>query len=290
MNWLSEPVFRPPAEAESLIFQIAYGCPHNTCRFCGMYKGVVYRERTSAEIFAEIDRAAADPFYRRTRRIFLADGDAMMLPFPFLEQIMRRLKEKFPLLSRITMYANGSSILKKSDEELKRLREWNLAIVYVGLESGSEALLKAVGKDDSAAHMTEAVRRIQASGVKASVMILAGVGGKTFHEEHVRDTVSVLNRMQPRILSLLRFIEVPGLRMFDGYQALSEYDSVLEIRRIIDGLRLDSTVFRANHASVPFPLEGRFPKDRANMTALLDRVLAGGGLDRTGAGRIPMYL
>ena len=123
-----------------------------------------------------------------------------------------------------------------------------------------------------------------------AVLVLGGIGGRRFRSAHVRDTIAVLNAMQPEILSLLRFIEVPGLAMYDAYEPLTEYESVSEMRDLIAALELKSTVFRANHASVPFPLEGRFPKDRETMTALLDRVLAGGALDRKGPGRVPLCL
>ena len=289
MDWLEEPLFRPPAEAESLIFQVSRGCPHNACRFCGMYKGVRYCERPLRDIFGDIDRAS-ESGWRSVRRIFLADGDAMFLPFGALCRILEYLNEKFPRLARVTMYANGSSALAKTEEALARLRKLRLAIVYMGLESGSEEVLRLVRKDDTAAHMTEAVRRLRNAGIRTSVMVLGGIGGRRFRTEHVADTIAALNAMQPEILSLLRFIEVPGLRMYDSYEPLTEYESVAEMRDLIAGLELKSTVFRANHASVPFPLEGRLPKDRERMCALLDRVLAEGSLDRKGPGHVPLFL
>lgn len=289
MDWLEEPLFRPPAEADSLIFQVSRGCPHNTCCFCGMYKTVPYRTRSLLEIFREIDRAA-EFSGTSVRRIFLADGDAMFLPFGTLCRILEYLNEKFPRLARVTMYANGSSALAKTEEALARLRKLKLAIVYMGLESGSEEVLRLVRKDDTAAHMTEAVRRLRNAGIRTSVMVLGGIGGRRHGTVHVRDTIAALNAMQPEILSLLRFIEVPGLRMYNSYEPLTEYESVAEMRDLIAGLELKSTVFRANHASVPFPLEGRLPKDRERMSALLDRVLEEGNLDRKGPGHVPLFL
>ena len=244
MDWLEEPLFRPPAEADSLIFQVSRGCPHNTCRFCGMYKGVSYHARNLDELFREIGRAA-ESSWKSARRIFLADGDAMFLPFGTLCRILEYLNEKFPHLARITMYANGSSVLAKTDEALTRLRKLKLAIVYMGLESGSEEVLSLVNKDDTAAHMIEAVHRLRSSGIHTSVMVLGGIGGRYFRAAHVRDTITVLNAMQPKILSLLRFIEVPGLTMYDSYEPLTEYESVSEMRDLIAALELKSTVFRA---------------------------------------------
>ena len=210
MDWLEEPLFRPPAEADSLIFQVSRGCPHNTCCFCGMYKGVPYRARTLSEIFREIDRAS-DSFGTSVRRVFLADGDAMFLPFGTLCRILEYLNEKFPRLARVTMYANGSSVLAKTEEAIARLRKLRLAIVYMGLESGSEEVLRQVRKDDTATHMTEAVRRLRNARIRTSVMVLGGIGGRRFRTEHVADTIAALNAMQPEILSHVRF-----LRTADG--------------------------------------------------------------------------
>lgn len=283
-----EPLFRPPAEADSLIFQAAYGCPHNCCRFCMMYKGVRYSVRDKHELFADFEEGAR--LYPEAARIFLADGDVMILPFGMLCEFLEKLNSLFPMLARVNLYANGSSILGKTEDELKELHRLKLNTVYVGLESGDEELLKLVKKGETAENMIKAVKMAQACGIRCSVMVLAGLGGREKSESHAVKTAQALNNMQPRLLSVLRFIEVPGTVMFKGYEAVSEYEAVLEIRKLIENLGLNKTVFRANHASNPVPLGGRLPQDRNKLIAELDYMLASRTLDRKGPGAVPFYL
>jgi radical SAM superfamily enzyme YgiQ (UPF0313 family) len=282
----TERLFRPPAEAYSLIFQVAYGCPHNTCRFCGMYKGVQYRVRPMNEVLAEFSEAAHR--YPQTRRIFLADGDVMLLSFEKLRMLLEELNRLFPRLARVNVYANGSSIASKSDDELTVLRRLKLNTLYVGLETGDEDLLLKVTKGETAAAMCEAVQRAQAVGFTCSVMVLLGIGGRDGSLQHADATAKILNRMQPRLLSALRLVEVPGCEMYPGYQTSTEFDAVSELIRILKGLELEKTVFRANHSSNPIPLEGRFPKDRDSLVAQLESLLP--HLDRRGPGRLPFSL
>ncbi len=282
----TERLFRPPAEAESLIFQVALGCPHNTCRFCAMYKGVPYRVRPQEDVIAEFAQAARR--YPQERRIFLADGDVMALSFDRLRTMLESLNRLFPHLARVNLYANGSSILAKSDTELETLRQLKLNTLYVGLESGDEDLLKEVDKGETAAGMCEAVQRAQAAGLKCSVMVLLGIGGREGSARHADATAALLNRMQPRLLSALRFVDVPGTDMYEGYQTVTEFEAVSELIRLLRGLELEKTVFRANHTSNPVPLEGRFPKDRVALVALLETLLP--RLDTKGPGRLPFML
>ena len=283
-----EPLFRPPAEADSLIFQVAYGCPHNTCSFCGMYKGVRYSLRSMEESLAEFIETAKH--YPETRRIFLADGDVMLLPFEMLKTYLGALNSLFPRLTRVNVYANGSSILDKSDEELKELKKLKLSTLYLGFESGSQKVLDLVNKGEKVEPMIEAVQRAQACGLRCSVMILLGLGGKSYSKEHARSTALALNKMQPRLLSALRFVQVPKTKMFDGFETASEYEAVIELRDIIAGLELDRTVFRANHRSNPIPLEGRFPNNKNDLLNLLDSQLSSGDLDKDGPGMTPLFL
>lgn len=285
MNY-TERLFRPPAEAESLIFQVALGCPHNTCSFCAMYKGVPYRVLREEEVLADFEQAARH--YPETRRIFLADGDVMVLSFERLRRMLEALNRLFPALARVNLYANGSSILAKSPEELAQLRQLKLQTLYVGLESGDEELLKQVEKGETAEGMCEAVQRAQAAGLKCSVMVLLGLGGREGSLRHAEATARVLNRMQPRLLSALRFVEVPGCSMAPGYQAVTEYEAISELIVILRGLALEQTVFRANHSSNPVPLEGRLPRDREALISGLESILP--RLDRRGPGRLPFAL
>ncbi len=271
-----EPLFRPPAEAESLIFQVAIGCPHNQCRFCGIYKTKKYRLRPEMEILAEI--AAAGHAFPDTRRVFLADGDAMALPAERLVLYLEALSAAFPRLSRVNVYANGSSILGKSTKELTLLHQLKLNTLYVGLESGSQDVLDRFGKTEQAETMIAAVQQAQELGFRCSVMILIGLGGKDLREKHVAGTAAALNRMRPRLLSALRFIPVPGLPFPAGYAPPGDYAAVAELRGIIALLSLEQTVFRADHVSNVLPLAGRFPQDRARLLAELDEELTSGRL------------
>lgn len=282
-----EPLFRPPAEADSLIFQVSRGCPHNGCRFCGMYKGVPYRVRPEAELFDEIRRAGSD--YPGVRRVFLADGDAMALGFARLARILEVLNESFPCLVRVGLYANGGSIAGYRDAELGELRRLKLHTFYLGLETGWPELLAKVGKTERVETMIESVRRAQSSGLRASVMVLLGLGGRKDSAEHADRTAEALNAMQPRLLSALRFVPVLG-NPFPGFELLTEAETVAELRRMAAGFRLEKTVFRANHTSNPLPLEARFPADRERLLAELDAALASGRLDSSGPGVLPAEL
>ncbi len=283
-----EPLFRPPAEAESLIFQVAYGCPHNRCRFCGMYKGVKYRLRPQDEVLTEI--AGAGRRWPDTRRVFLADGDVMALPFERLTACLEALNRAFPRLARVNLYANGSSIMNRSDAELRTLRQLKLNTLYLGLESGCQDVLDLFGKTERVEEMIAAVVRTQELSLKCSVMILVGLGGTLLSSRHAADTVAAVNRMRPKLLSALRYVEIPGMAQPEGYVTLSEYDAVAEMRRMAAGFELDQTVFRANHSSNPLPLAGRFPADKTRLLTELDTELASGELDRRGPGRLPLFL
>ena len=283
-----EPVYRPPAEADSVIFQVAHGCPHNTCLFCPMYKPVRYRLRDEAELLDEIAGAGREMPW--TSRVFLADGDVMALSFVRLERILTSLNAAFPKLARVSLYANGSSILAKSKGQLAALKELKLSTVYVGLETGDEELLRLVEKGETAAGMVEAVKLAQELGLRASVMVLLGLGGVALSERHADLTAIAVNAMKPKLLSALRFVQVPGMPMFDGYKPVSEHGAVAELRRLVAGLELDGTVFRANHASNPVPLGGRFPKDKLQLLAELDGLLRSGRLDAGSPGRLPLWL
>jgi radical SAM superfamily enzyme YgiQ (UPF0313 family) len=286
-------MFRPPAEADSLILQVDQGCPYNRCTFCGMYRGVPYQRHALPDIRLMIAREA-----RRapdTRRVFLADGDVMRRPFAELQEILLLLTGHFPRLARVNLYATGSAIHAKSDRELQTLRELKLHTLYVGLESGDETTLRAVRKGETAAGMIEAGRRAQAAGLRISVMILLGLGGQPRLREHARATAVALNAMQPRLLSALRVVPVPGTELQADVAAgrfvpVTEHQAVEELRLIVQALELTNTVFRANHSSNVIPLEARFPRDQARLLAQLDFLLASGHLDAESPGEQPLWL
>lgn len=229
------------------------------------------------------------------RRVFLADGDVMRRPAAELIELLEELARHFPDLARVNAYATGRAIASKNDAELRRLRELKLCTLYLGLESGDDDLLRRVCKGEESATMIEAAQRAQAAGLRLSVMVLLGLGGREGSDRHADATAAALNAMQPRLLSALRVIPVPGTELHDDVKAgrfceVSERGAVAELRRLVAGLDLHNTVFRANHSSNVVPLEARFPRDKPALLQVLDRLLASGRLDARSPGTRPLWL
>lgn len=289
----NNPLFRPPAEADSLILQVDQGCPHNRCTFCGMYRGLPYRRLSLDEVrdlVAEESRC-----FPETQRIFLADGDVMRRPFDELRAILSTLNERFPRLARIGLYANGSSIDEKSNRQLRTLRSLKLHTIYMGLESGDEDVLKRCRKGETVAQMVDAGIKAQDCGLRMSVMVLLGLGGADRTTDHAEHTAGALNCMQPRLLSALRVIPVKGTELYDDavngrFRQLTECQAVRELRNLVGGLEMNGTVFRANHSSNVVPLEGRFPRDKERLLAEMDTLLTSGTLDERSPGAMPLWL
>ncbi len=285
----SHTLFRPPAEADSLILRVADGCPWNGCTFCGMYKGIPYKFHETEH--AERDFAKAAKRWPEARRIFLADGDVMHLDFQTLGTMLISLNKKFQHLARVSVYANGASILAKTDDELHRLKELRLHTLYMGLESGDSETLHAINKCETAEEMIEAGLRAQAAGLRMSVMVLTGLAGKERSFEHARATADAVNKMQPRLLSALRLVTTPNTSLYySSFKMIAEHDAVAELREMIQELELGQTVFRADHSSNIVPLDARFPKDKERLLVQLDALLASGQLDKKSPGRLPWSL
>lgn len=275
---LVEPVFRPPAEAESFLLQVTVGCSSDRCAFCGMYKMKSFRVKDPAEVLDDIEREAC--LAPGTRRVFLMDGDALVLSNAKLIPTLDQLNRAFPRLARISSYANGSNLSRKTDPELRELSSRKLKLIYMGLESGSQAILDRCGKSSSVHEMIGSVRRAEKAGIKSSVMVLLGLGGRAHSGEHVRGTIEALNAMQPRYLSFLSLMIVPGTpleqQMKKGaFEELGAKELLQECYGIVSGLELEHTVFRSNHASNYLPLEGVFPKDKPALLAMLQAALEG---------------
>jgi radical SAM superfamily enzyme YgiQ (UPF0313 family) len=286
-------MFRPPAEAASVLIRVADGCPHNSCAFCAMYRGVPYREHGMKEIGRAVAQAAR--LQPDARRVFLADGDVLALPAPSLGAIVGTLRAAFPRLARVNCYASGQALAAKTDDELAGLRRAGLHTLYLGLESGSRQVLTSMAKAGSVEDMVRGCRRAREAGLTVSVMALIGLGGQDLSEAHVRGTVEALNAMQPDQLSFLRLMPVPGTplqrRIDDGrFRQLTEEEAVREARAVLAGLDLHRTVFRADHGSNVLPMAGRLPRDRDVLLAELDELLACGVLDRSGPGPMPALL
>ena len=271
-------VIRPPSEADSLLLQITLGCSHNKCTFCGTYPDKTFRKRPIDEVFEDID--SVKPYAGSITRIFLCDGDAMVLSQDHLLKVLDRLNSAFPNLQRVGIYANARDILKKMPEELEELSRKKLTIGYIGLESGSDEVLRRVKKGATAQEQIDAVRKAQEAGIKMSVIALLGLGGRELSEEHAKKTAWALNEMQPRFASFLTLMLVPGTELAGQYQRgefelLEPMEFLVELRIIVRDLELKNTIFRTNHASNFLALGGTFPKDKEKILAELDRGIDG---------------
>jgi radical SAM superfamily enzyme YgiQ (UPF0313 family) len=273
-----EPIIRPPSEAESFLLQVTTGCSACGCTFCGAYSKKPFKVKDLQEVFSDIEEESRR--YPGTRRAFLMDGDALAVSNDKLVPVLQKLNSSFPALSRISSYANGCNITRRTDAELKELYRHKLTLIYMGLESGSQKVLDSCRKVSSAEEMIEAVRRADACSIKSSVIVLLGLGGRERSDEHVRGTIQALNRMQPRYLSFLSVMLIPGTPLHrdakEGrFTPLDPIHLLQEMRDIISGLELSKTIFRSNHASNHLPLEGRFPNDKQKLVDVLDAAVRG---------------
>lgn len=270
-------LIRPPAEARSVILQVTVGCSHNRCRFCGTYP-YPFRVRPMAELLEDLNGLAA--MRPGARRVFLADGDVLGLPQPLLLELLEAMATRFPKLGRVGVYGTARDVARKTDDELAALARLGLRTVYMGLESGSDAVLAAVEKGATADEMVRAVHRLGNAGLRVSVMALLGLGGKVRSREHAVDTGRVLGRMNAAYTSLLALTVLPGTPLAEDVRAgrfepLDDDGMLRELRCILEELRCERTIFRANHASNPLPLEGSLPRDRERLLAEVDAALAG---------------
>lgn len=277
-----EPLFRPPSEARSLIFQVTIGCSQNHCTFCGMYKGKRFRIKPVAEVAAEIDAIPAR-FRPHVDRVFLADGDALVYPFAGLAEILDRLAAAFPHLARVGSYASPGSLTTKSADELGRLREKKLRILYFGLESGDDPTLVAINKGFTAAEMTREALKARASGLKLSVTAILGLAGRERSMEHARATAAWVNEVSPEYFSILTLFHRHNDAFIRTLAPCTRRDLLLEAREMVNRLNPQKTILRSNHVSNFLNLAGNYPKDRERLIRDVDAALAA-------AERIPGYL
>lgn len=270
-------IIRPPSEAGSLILQVAVGCSHNRCTFCPAYKTKKFRVKPLEEVFRDID-IAFDTYGPSVRRVFLCDGDPLVLPAAHLRTILERLRDVFPKLQRVGIYANATSVLGKQPAELAELRALKLGIVYLGLESGDPETLAAVRKDAGPGDMVRAARLVREAGIKLNVTVLLGVGGRQRSREHARATIGVLNSMQPNHVGALTLMVVPDTPLYKDLQTgvfelPGTFELLEELRGMIAGSELENCLFFSNHASNYLPVQGRLPRDKQAMLDEIDRVL-----------------
>lgn len=270
-------IIRPPSEAQSIILQVTVGCSHNKCTFCGAYKEKLFSLKDAETIEKDLEFAAT--FCGRQKRIFLADGDALITPFHRLEKIFLAIKAKLPWVSRISLYASARSIRSKSESELQKLKELGLDRVYLGLESGNDTILASVKKGETASTMVAAAEKIRAVGLFLSVTALLGLGQAILSEAHALDTSRTLNQMRPKQIGILTLMPLDntelGQHVLQGDFILPTPEELLkELRLII--FHLDcKTQIHANHASNYVPITGRLPRDKAKLIHEIDEALQG---------------
>ncbi|MGE4272916.1 MAG: radical SAM protein [Desulfitobacterium sp.] len=269
-------VYRPPSEASSLILQITVGCRHNQCTFCSMYKGKNFRTLRKEDIMNSIDSGVRE--YPRAKRIFLADGDALACDTDLLGEILQTLYQRFPYLERVGIYGGPKDILNKTPQELFYLKDQGLGIVYLGVESGSEDVLKFIGKGVTPAEMKAAGQRVVASGLKLSCTIILGLGGKEASEKHALETGIVLSAINPHYIGALTLMLDPEAPLYKKMQSgefilLNPWEYLMELEQIIQGLNLRDCLFRSNHASNYLPLKAHLPYDKEHLLSTLKKVI-----------------
>ena len=274
-------LYRPPSEADALILQATIGCSWNHCTYCDMYRDKPeFRVRPLAESLADLERAGSD-LGDEVEKVFVADGDALVMDLAHWTPILRACTRWFPRLRRISCYATATNVLGKTDAELRELRALGLSLLYMGPESGDDVTLKRIAKGSTAADHVEAARRARAAGFELSAIFLLGAGGVERSAEHAAASAALATAMDPHYLAALTLTVVPATPLATltarGKFALPAVDVLLgELRTFVAGAQPTDALFRTNHASNYLPLGGRLPRDRAQIVAVIDQALAGG--------------
>lgn len=266
LNYI-EPLFRPPSEARSLILQVTNGCSWNNCTFCEMYTAPQkkFSVKTTEEITQELQQIAASGV--SIRRVFLADGDAMTLSFRRLKEVLLLIRQYLPDVQRVSSYCLPRNLKNKTVEQLTELEQLGLKLMYVGCESGDDRVLEKVAKGEGYQSSLEALTKIKQSGMKSSVMILNGLGGRQYSEQHAINSAKLMNETQPEYLSTLVVSFPTGIERFQqgfggDFEPLQQMDLFREMEILLDTLTLEKTVFRSDHASNYLVLKGTLSRDK----------------------------
>ena len=271
-------IIRPPSEANSILLQITVGCSRNSCTFCGTYAGERFRIKSDDVIMEDIAFAAA--YCRRQRRVFLCDGDALIVPQVRLMRILEAIRTELPWVTRVGAYANTKSLKRKSIEELRELQRIGLGIVYMGLETGDDETLRRIHKGAGAAEMTAMGLKAREAGFKLSITVLLGIAGPDRSQIHARETGRVLTAIDPDYVGALSLMLIPGTPLHEDWRKgdfilISPAQMLAELRTMLAETHLSQGLFHANHASNYLPIKARLPKDKAATLMLIDRALAG---------------
>jgi radical SAM superfamily enzyme YgiQ (UPF0313 family) len=269
---------RPPSEAYSILLQVTLGCSHNKCTFCGSYKDKRFTIKDDKIILSDI--LFASKYMKRQDRVFLMDGDALIIPQKRLMWILDRIKEHLPWVKRVGAYANAKSIRMKSLEQLIELRENGLGILYLGVESGDEATLKNVRKGTSGQNLIDMGRKVREANIKLSVTVLLGIAGRERSLEHARATGELLSAMDPNYVGALTVMLIPGTPLYEEYrkgqfQIPNERELLMELREMIAHTHLSRGLFYSNHASNYLPVKAKLPKGKQEALDIIDGALRG---------------
>ena len=264
------PLYRPPSEAKSLIFQVTLGCSFNECSFCDMYRSKEYSERSWEEVKGEIDLMAKT--MPDTTRIFLADGDALNLSTDYMIQIVEYIYQKFPNLERVSCYAMPMNLLKKTPDELNMMNKAGRDRLYLGIETGNDIILKKVTKGATQSTMIKACNKAKDAGFSLSCMVILGLGGSKYTKENAIDTAKVINAVQPDYVGALTLYLENGIKeefltKFEGeFERLTDSQAIDELELLISEIDVDNeVVFRANHGSNAYNIGGTFPQNKMEM-------------------------
>ena len=271
-------IIRPPSEANSIILQATVGCSHNKCTFCGAYKSVRFQIKDDSIIDADLDFAARN--CKRLKRLFLADGDALIIPHARLIVLLTKIRAKLPWIRRIGLYANTKSILSKSPSQLAALKSLGLDRVYMGLESGHDPTLAAINKGADSRKMIAAGRRIREAGLFLSVTVLLGIGGVAHSRTHAKATGQVLSQMAPNQIAALTLMLLENTPLYSdaltgAFQLPGRQQLLEELQTLVENIHLERVQFQTNHASNYLPINARLGRDKTEILAVIGKALAG---------------
>jgi radical SAM superfamily enzyme YgiQ (UPF0313 family) len=271
-------IIRPPSEANSILLQVTVGCSRNKCTFCGTYQGERFRIKPDSVIMEDIAFAAR--YCRNQRRVFLCDGDALILPQRRLLRILQEIERQLPWVTRVGVYANAKSLKMKTPSELEELRAHGVGIAYMGLETGDDVTLKNIRKGATADDMIQMGRKARAAGIKLSITVLLGIAGRQQSQIHARETGRVLSAIDPEYVGALSLMLIPGTPLYEDYrkgrfELIEPLEMLAELRTMIAHTDMTRGLFHANHASNYLPIRARMPRDKPAVLQHIDAALAG---------------
>lgn len=271
-------IIRPPSEADSILLQVTLGCSHNKCTFCGSFRDKRFTIKKDDVIFEDIEYARAH--FPRQKRLFICDGDAMIVPMKRLVPILERIQDRLPWVERVGVYANTKGIGMKTDEELAQLKSLGVGIAYMGLESGDDQVLADIRKGATADKMIRMGKRVKQAGIQLSVTVLVGLAGKERSLIHAKETGRVLSDIDPDYVGALSLMLIPGTELHADYQAgrfqlPSPEEMLAELGQMIASTHLTDGLFHANHASNYLPIRARLPRDKERTLDQIAQALSG---------------